>query len=90
MTAADIDLDKAKLDPGSVFDNPKDVLAAQGISAADKQAILLRWESDVEALMRATEEGMPPSENRAPGEVLRAVQEAMQKLATAGDNTAAA
>jgi hypothetical protein len=33
---------------------------------------------------------MPPSENRAPGELLRAVQEAMQKLATAGDNTAAA
>ncbi len=66
MTA--IDLDKAKLDPASVFDTPKDVLAAPGISAADKQAILVRWESDAEALMRATEEGMPPAENRAPGE----------------------
>jgi hypothetical protein len=88
MTA--IDLDKAKLDPASVFDTPKDVLEAQGISAADKQAILVRWENDAEALMRATEEGMPPTENRAPGELLRAVQAAMQKLAASGNKTAAA
>jgi hypothetical protein len=88
MTA--IDLDKAKLDPASVFDTPRDVLAAPGVSTADKQAILARWESDAEALMRATEEGMPPAENRAPGELLRAVQAAMQKLAAGENNPAAA
>jgi len=89
MTPA-IDLDQAKLDPASVFKTPKDVLHASGISTDDKKAILARWEADVEALMRATEEGMPPSENRAPGELLRAVQEAMQQLKAGGNTTAAA
>jgi hypothetical protein len=31
-------------------------------------------------LLRATEEGMPPAENRSPAELLRAVQQAMQSL----------
>ena len=75
-----MDLDKAKLDPGSVFRTPKDVLGAPGLSPEDKKAILIRWESDVEALLRATEEGMPPAENRSPAELLRAVQQAMQSL----------
>ena len=75
MTNA-IDLDQAKLDPASVFKTPADVLMAPGISREDKQAILVRWEADAEALMRATGEGMPASENRAPGETLRAVQAA--------------
>ncbi len=93
MTATTaIDLDRAKLDPASVFKTPKDVLQASGISIDDKKAILVRWEADTEALMRATEEGMPPSENqnRAPGEMLRAVQEAMQLLEKSGNETAAA
>ncbi|HXG79442.1 MAG TPA: hypothetical protein VNJ31_08915 [Methyloceanibacter sp.] len=76
-----IDLDKAKLDPGSVFRAPEDVLAAKDLSADDKKAILLRWEADAEALLRATEEGMPPAEGRrSPAELLRAVHEAMQRL----------
>jgi hypothetical protein len=40
----------------------------------------VRWEADIEALLRATEEGMSPSENRSPAELLRAVHEAMQSL----------
>ena len=74
------DFDKAKLDPAAVFDAPADVLKAQGLSAEDKQAILVRWEADAEALMRATEEGMPPSDGRGPGELLRAVHEALETL----------
>ena len=80
MTFATKDLDNAKLDPQSVFHAPKDVLGVPGLSADDKKSILVRWEADVEALLRATEEGMLPSDNRSPAELLRAVHEAMQSL----------
>jgi hypothetical protein len=67
MTSAAIDLEQAKLDPQSVFRTPSDVLAASGLSPEDKKAILIRWEADVEALLRATEEGMPPSDPQPGG-----------------------
>lgn len=74
-----MNIEQAKLDPASEFRSPKDVLHAD-LSVADKKAILLRWEADAEALIRATEEGMPPSDARGPGELLRDVQEALQSL----------
>jgi hypothetical protein len=84
MAVSAIDLDKAKLDPGSVFRTPEDVLQSPGLSFEDKKAILIRWEADVEALLRATEEGMPPSDNRrSPAELLRVLHDAMQSLKTA-------
>ncbi|MGB2933079.1 MAG: hypothetical protein WBE08_12605 [Methyloceanibacter sp.] len=79
-TVSASDLDQAMLDPASVFGAPKDVLEAQGLSPDTKKAILIRWEEDVEALIRATEEGMPPDDNRSPAELLRAVQEALHAL----------
>jgi hypothetical protein len=88
MTPAAIDLDKAKLDPASVFRAPEDVLGAPGLSPEDKRSILVRWEADVEALLRATEEGMPPSDNRrSPAELLRAVHEAMETLESGNPST---
>ena len=84
MTFAAIDLDKAKLDPQSVFHEPQDVLRAPGLSPAEKKSILTRWAADVEALLRATEEGMPPSDNRSPAELLRALHEAMESLECSG------
>jgi hypothetical protein len=79
MTFAAMDLDKAKLDPASVFHAPKDVLCAP-LSPEEKKSILVRWEADAEALLRATEEGMLPADNRSPAELLRAVHEAMLSL----------
>ena len=79
-TADVVDLDKSKLDPASVFHAPKDVLAASGLSIEDKKAILMRWEADAEALLRATEEGMPTADNRNPAELLRAVHLAIETL----------
>jgi len=74
------ELDQAKLDPASVFLGPDEVLAA-ALSTDDKTSILLRWEADTDALMRATEEGMPPSDNRlSPAELLRAIQAALESL----------
>jgi hypothetical protein len=80
MTGDAIELDKAKLDPASVFHTPNDVLRAAGLSIEDKKAILIRWEEDAEALLRATEEGMPPEDNRNPAELLRAVHLALESL----------
>ena len=80
MTRRAIDLDQAKLDPGSVFRAPDEVLSAEELSAEDKRAILVRWEADTEALLRATEEGMPPSDRRSPAELLRVLHEAMRQL----------
>jgi hypothetical protein len=80
MTGDAIDLDKAMLDPASVFHTPKDVLRAADLSVEDKKAILIRWEEDAEAMLRATEEGMPPADNRNPAELLRAVHLALESL----------
>lgn len=80
MTRSAIDLDRAKLDPASVFRAPEEVLGAEALSAEDKRTILARWEADAEALLRATEEGMPPADNRNPAELLRAVHEAILRL----------
>ena len=80
MTRRAIDLDQAKLDPGSVFCTPEEVLGAEELSPEEKRVILARWEADAAALLRATEEGMPPSDNRSPAELLRAVHEAMLRL----------
>ena len=80
-TTTAVDLDKAKLDPASVFRAPKDVLQSQGLSPEDKKSILLRWQEDAEALMRATGEGMPPEgQRRSPAELLLAVHEAIETL----------
>jgi hypothetical protein len=73
------ELDQAKFDPASVFRTPTEVLHTS-LMPEDKKAILLRWQEDVEALIRATEEGMPPSDNRSPAELLRALQEALESL----------
>jgi len=79
-TATAIDFDKAKLDPASVFHAPKDVLNAHGLSPEEKKSILVRWQEDAEALMRATGEGMPPEGKLSPAELLRAIHEAMETL----------
>jgi hypothetical protein len=77
-----IDLDQAKLDPASVFGTPSAVLGAAGLTPDDKRSILIRWEADVEALLRATGEGM--SEDGSPAELLRALHGAMEKLDATG------
>jgi hypothetical protein len=77
-TLAASDFERATLDPASVFGAPRDVVGAIDLTPAEKRAILIRWEADAEALLRATEEGM--DETRSPAELLRAVHEAMERL----------
>jgi hypothetical protein len=79
-TLSSSDIEQAKLDPATVFDSPYDVLAAS-LSFDDKKEILRRWEEDADALIRATDEGMEPADNRgAPAELLAAVQAALEAL----------
>jgi hypothetical protein len=78
-TLSAAELEQAKLDPGSVFHTPEEVLEAS-LSPEDKKTILTRWESDTEALIQATDEGMPPDGRRKPDDLLRAVQAALETL----------
>jgi hypothetical protein len=81
MTIATIDIERAKLDPGSVFRVPSDVVGAASLSADDKMAILLRWQADAEALLRANGEGMPATGPRSAADLLSAVQQAQSRVA---------
>jgi len=54
---------KAKLTPASKFVRPMDVVAARGLAAAEKLAILKTWEADERALQRAEGEGMGGGEH---------------------------
>lgn len=83
MTSA-TDRDRASLDPGSVFAAPGDVLGRPDLSHEDKKSILIKWEADADALLRATDEGMEPTPgHRSPAETLRAIHAAMQELDSA-------
>ena len=53
-----IDVEKALLDPGLVFETPGEVLANNELTRAQKIEILRRWEYDVRELQVADEEGM--------------------------------
>ncbi|MFD0987534.1 hypothetical protein [Methyloligella solikamskensis] len=72
------ELDEAKLDPAAVFEQPKDVLAAEELSKEDKRAILQRWEMDADALLRAGDEGM--SEDAASGALVQDVRTALDTI----------
>lgn len=70
------DIDKALLDPASVFDSPGDVLNADDISQDQKIEILRRWEYDARELQVASEENMPGNNS----DILDRVLEALNKL----------
>ncbi|MCF8466498.1 MAG: hypothetical protein K9G33_03785 [Sneathiella sp.] len=58
MTKCPIDIDKAKLDPSSVFESPEEVAEHTDLSKETKIEILRRWEYDASELEVAEEEGM--------------------------------
>ncbi len=71
------DLDRALLDPASVFRAPEDVLKATDIKREQKIEILRRWEYDARQLEVATEENMPGRNNN---DLLHRVLEALNAL----------
>lgn len=72
-----IDLDKALLDPASVFETPEAVEGCAQLSSEQRIEILRRWEYDASEGAVATEEGMPDGEN----DLLRRVLLALDRLA---------
>lgn len=53
-----MDIDKAMLDPVSIFASPDDVLSEQSLAREQKIKILRRWEYDARELEVAEEENM--------------------------------
>jgi hypothetical protein len=53
-----VDLEKALVNPGSVFKTPEEVLQRNDLSREQKIEILRRWEYDVRQLQVAEEESM--------------------------------
>lgn len=73
-----IDVERAQLDPGSVFAEPEQVLAHPGLDRETKVAILRRWEYDARELQVAEEEGMLGDE----GTKLQRIRRALAELGT--------
>lgn len=71
------DLDRALLDPPSVFATPEAVVAHPALATAEKIEILKRWAYDAADIAVAVEEGMPGAEEP----LLRRITLALQLLA---------
>jgi hypothetical protein len=74
--ATAIDMERALLNPGSVFAAPEDVVGHEGLTTEQKVEILRRWEYDASEEAVALEEGMPG----ANGDLLRRILLALERL----------
>ena len=54
----ELDLEKARLDPGAVFASPEELRDHRGLTREQKVEILRRWAYDASELAVAEEEGM--------------------------------
>ena len=68
-----LDLEKARLDPGAVFETPEDLLEHPELDRPQKIELLRRWEYDAKELEVAEEEGMVDGESSLLDRVLRAL-----------------
>lgn len=71
------DLERALLDPPSVFATPEVVVAHPALATAEKIEILQRWAYDAADIAVAVEEGMPGAEEP----LLRRINIALRQLA---------
>ena len=53
-----INVDKARLDPATVFARPMDIVAEPGLTRGQKLATLKRWSDSLHDQLAATSEGM--------------------------------
>lgn len=68
-------IERAFIDPGSVFRSPREVLACGHLSREQKIELLRRWEYDVRELQVAEEENMPGRMPVGLDEILQALRE---------------
>jgi hypothetical protein len=76
-----IDIERAMLDPGSVFSSPEDVVKTEGITREQKIEILRHWEYDARELEVAAEESMLGNNS----DMLDQILEALNKLGAEHD-----
>lgn len=72
---------QALLDPGSVYDAPKDVLADDNLNREQKIEVLRHWMYDASELSVAEEEGMVGGEES----FLRQIVLALEELGVTGE-----
>ena len=75
-----MDIEKALLDPGSVFASPEALLAQDGLSDQQKIEILRRWSYDASEAGVATEEGMPGGNSDLLQRILAALNQLAGKI----------
>jgi hypothetical protein len=88
---SNISVEKARLEPESVFKHPRDVVTEMGLTRGQKLATLARWRQHLLDKLRATDEGMPPPPGgtSADATMLIEVEKAeidLQELANVGSN----
>jgi hypothetical protein len=71
-----IDINKALLDPASVFKTPEEVPDHPNLALEQKIEVLRRWQHDALEISTAVEEGMPNGND----DILRRILTALQKL----------
>ncbi|MGD2056580.1 MAG: hypothetical protein PVJ15_07215 [Gammaproteobacteria bacterium] len=69
----EMDLEKARLDPGSVFASPEQLCESPGLSREQKIDLLQRWAEDARELEVAEEEGMGGGESSLLSRILTAL-----------------
>ena len=74
-----IDIDKALLNPASVFETPDEVLEAEELSREQKIDILRRWGYDARELQVAEEENMIGTNADILGQIMRALLQLDEK-----------
>lgn len=75
-----IDMTKAMQDVSKHFVRPGDIVAAEGISEADKVKLLRQWEYDLRSLMVAADENMADAQPEGSAPQLSEVHAALAKL----------
>lgn len=71
----EIDLEKARLDPGSVFGSPAALCDHAGLTREQKIELLRRWAYDASELGVAEEEGMGDGETSLTAQILSALDD---------------
>lgn len=74
-----VDIDKALLDPATVFESPDEVLKSEELSREQKISILRRWEYDARQLQVAEEENMIGTNGDILDQIMRALLQLDEK-----------
>lgn len=81
MSSTNSNIHEILKDPSAAYGSPRDVADDASLSLEEKKNILRCWEEDMEALLRAEEENMPPPEkNGTAGDKLTLISKLRRQL----------